>query len=817
MVNGLLQDLRFAVRQLARNRGFTAVSVLVLGLGMGANVAMFSFTNALLLRPPQGVSAPDGLFQLIARSRPQDDFRLTFAFPDFDELQRALEGEVALAAHDSTQLSVRVGEVTERLEGSLVDGTYFGILGVGAQRGRVLSPNDDVPGKGAVAVVSHEFWENRLGSDEGVVGRDIAVNGQSFTVVGVAERGFSGVERFEKSHLWVPLAMEPSISSVVLRRRPGVNRISVLGRPLGGLSQEAVRERVETLGAALAERHANPDAPRELSTMPGLGFGPAEKRTARLLSGVLLAVASLVLLIACANVANLVLARASRRRSEVALRRALGASRPRVARLLLTESLVLSLLAAALGTFIAFLGKDMIPALLPQFDSDAGFDLILDHRVVLYTGILAAASALTFGMAPVLSSRGLRLASELTEGGQRGGRARAGLRSALVVVQLALSVVLLMAAGLLLETMRRLQAVDPGFSGEQVLATSIDPGLQSYTESQIAILYERLPPALEAMPGTVRATLADTIPLSGGADEFGGLTIEGSDPPEGSTGWTVQVNIVASGFFETLDIPRSEGRDFAATDTASAPPVVIVSEAFRQRYWPDRALGRTIGIPRQGEEPLLVEVVGVVGDVHYGSLAETIQPVLYLPLSQNLKRRMSILVRGEGDPLASVGPVRDAVHVFDADMPLFGIAPVDQIVESSLWQERLFATLLTLFGALALILAAVGLYGVVAYIVSESRREIGIRIAVGASGFEVVTHFLKGSLRLVLTALALGIGGSLATGQLLSGTLHGVRALEPGVTFGVLGVMLTIAGLATVLPARAATKVNPVEALRSDG
>ncbi len=817
MVNGLVQDLRFATRQLARNRGFTAVSVLVLGLGIGANVAMFSFTNALLLRPPQGVSAPDELFQLIARSRPQDDFRLTFPFPELDELQRALEGEAALAAHDSTQLSVRVGEVTERLRGSLVGGRYFDILGVGAQRGRVLSPNDDVPGKGAVAVVSHEFWESRLGSEEEVVGREIAVNGQSFTVVGVAEPGFAGVVQFEKSHLWVPLAMEPSISTVVLQRRPGVNRISVLGRPRGGRSQEAVRNRFETLGAALAERHAESDSPRELSTMQGLGFGPAEKRTARLLSGVLLAVASLVLLIACANVANLVLARASRRRSEVALRSALGASRLRIARLLLTESLLISLLAAAFGTFVAFLGKDMIPTLLPQFGGDAGFALVLDHRVVLYTGILAAASALIFGLAPVLGNRGLRLASELKEGGQRGGRARVGLRSALVVVQLALSVVLLMAAGLLLETMRRLQAVDPGFSGEEVLVTSIDPGLQSYSEDQIALLYDRLPPALEALPGTVRATLADTVPLSGGSDEFGGLAIEGSDPPEGSSGWTVQVNIVASGFFETLEIPRSAGRDFAATDTSNAPPVAIVNEAFRQRFWPDRALGRTIGIPRQGEEPQLVEVVGVVGDVHYGSLAQAVEPVLYLPLSQNPKRRISILVRSEGDPLLSVGPVRDAVHAFDPDMPLFGIAPVDQIVESSLWQERLFAALLTLFGALALILAAVGLYGVIAYLVSESRREIGIRIAVGASGREVVTHFLKGSLRMVLLALGLGLAGSLATGRLLSGTLHGVSALEPVVTFGVLGVMLTIAGLATVLPARAATRVDPVEALRTEG
>ncbi len=817
MINGLLQDLRFATRQLARNRVFTAASVLVLGLGIRANVASFSLTNALLLRPPQGVSAPNELFQLIGRSRPQDDFRRTFAFPDFQDLQHALEGEAKLAAHDSTQLSVRVGDVTERLRGSLVAGNYFDLLGVGAQRGRVLSPVDDVPGKGAVAVVSHEFWEGRLASDESVVGREIVVNGQSFTVVGVAEPGFTGVVKFEESHLWVPLAMEPSLSSVVLRRRPGVNRISVLGRPIGGRTHEAVRNRVETLGAALAKRHANTDAPRELTTMAGLGSEPAEERTARQLSGVLLAVAFLVLLIACANVANLVLVRASRRRNEVAVRRALGASRLRVARLLLTESLVLAVPAAALGTGLALLGKDLIPTLLPQFGGEADFDLALDHRVALYSGVLAGASALIFGLAPVLGNRGMHLSSELKEGGQRGGRARAGLRSTLVVVQLALSVVLLMAAGLLLETMQRLQAVDPGFSGEGALATSVDPGLQLYSESQIALLYERLPAALEALPGTVRATLADTVPLSGGSDVFGGLAIEGSDPPEGTSGWTVQANVVTSGFFETLEIPQSEGRDFEATDTVTAPPVAIVNEAFRKRFWPDRALGRTISIPRRGEEPQLVEVVGVVGDVHYGSLAQTAEPLIYLPLSQNLKRRMTILVRSQGDPLLNVGAVRDAVRAFDPDIPLFGVAPLDQIVESSLWQQRLFATLLTLFGALALSLAAVGLYGVIAYLVSESRREIGIRIAVGASGSEVVAHYLKSSLRLVLTGVGLGLVGSLGTKRFLAGTLHDVRALEPRVALGVLGVMLVIAGLATVVPARAAARVNPVEALRNEG
>ncbi|MEM9405354.1 MAG: ABC transporter permease [Acidobacteriota bacterium] len=817
MTRDLFADLRYAARQLGRSRSFTAVNVLVLGVGLGANVAMFSFTNAVLLRPPQGVDAPDRLIQLLSRSGPQDDFELSLAHPDFLDLRAALRGEAQLAAHDSAPLSVRVGDVTERLRGSLVSAEYFDVLGVGAHRGRVLGAGDDVRRSSFVTVVSHDFWQTRLGSAEDVVGRAIAINGQPFTVIGVAQESFSGIVPFERSDLWVPMGMQDLLQprSYSLLDERGATWMSVVGRLGAGVDSEALGPRVESIATGLAEAHPETNETREITAMQGLGFGPADRKLAQLLSGVLLAVASLVLLVACANVANLVLARASQRRGEVALRRALGASRARVARLLFSESLVLSLLAALLGTAFAFLGKDLIPALLPQATENSVLSLALDHRVLLYTGLLALLSAVVFGTAPVLSSGDLRLASQMREGS--GGRSRVRLRSTLVVVQLALSVVLLMAAGLLLETMRRLQSVDPGFRSEGVLTASIDPGLQGYSGDQISLLYDRLLESLNDEALLERAALTATIPLSTSEESYGGLRIEDNEPLEGRSGWTLRVNFVSPGFFETLQIQRSEGRDFGKADTPGAPRTAIVNEAFRKRFWQDRALGRTIGFPRRDEDPELYEVVGVVGDARYGSLAGDAEPILYLPLSQHPRQRIAILARSTGDPLLGLEPLRATVRGLDADMPLFGVAPVEQIVESSLWQERLVATLLTLFGSLALILAAVGLYGVVAYIVSEHRREIGIRIAVGASGGEVVTHFLKSSMRLVVLALSLGLVGSLAMGRLLSSFLHGVQALEPVVTIGVLGLLLLVGTFATLLPARAAASVDPVEALRADG
>ncbi len=817
-MTGLLSDLRFGIRQLLRNRGFALTSLLVLAVGIGANVVMFSLANTLLLRPPQGVAAPEELFQVTSRWNPQSSFELSMGYPDYLDLEKALRGEANLAAHDSTPLGVRVGSVTERTRGSVVSPNYFDVLGIQPWRGRLLGEADHEVGAAQPSVViSHGLWRRRFPEGRDAVGAQLTVNGHPFTVVGITPPGFVGAVHLQRSELWLsmsqlPIAV-PTNASLLTSRRSTWMR--AFGRLSEGASLEEIVARTQTVSAGLAETFPETHATRELAISPGLGFGPNDGRTARLLSAVLLGVTSLVLFIACANVANLVLARASRRQGEVAVRRALGATQSRVLRLLLSESFVLSTIAALAGVLLAFVGKDLLFLLMPTAAQESGMAIAIDHRVLLFALALAGLSALVFGTVPALATRRSGLAMQIR--GSSSGRARVGLRSGLVVAQLALSVVLLMAAGLLLETMRRLQNVEPGFEKERVLVASVDPELQAYDDEKKQVFYTRLVEELEALPGVARASLAGTVPLSGSSESLGGLQIEGVDPPEGRSGWSMRVNFVAPGYFEALGIPRLEGRVFDTSDVAGSERVVVVNDEFRRRFGGAAEQGRSIRFPRRGQEPRPAQVVGVVGDVHYGSLAQQAEPVLYLPLAQNMRGQMSIVVRTISDPASSTRLVRDVVRGLDADLPVFGTAPLAQIAASSLWQERLIGTLLSLFGGLALVLAAVGLYGVVAYIVSERRREIGIRIAIGASGSEVVGQFLRSSLTLVVVALGLGLAGALAFGQALSSVLHDVRALEPAVMLAVGLLLFAVAGVATLLPARAAARVDPVDALRADG
>lgn len=812
-MHSLVSDLRFAFRQLRRTPGFTAVSLIVLGLGLGANLTIFSLANAVLLRPPSGVESTEGMFRLLSRSDQDRDFEDSLSYPDFVDLGARLDGQATLAAYDHSPMSVRVGDETSRVRGALVAGSYFEILGQRAVQGRLLNSGDNQsPATGQVVVLSHAFWRDRLGGRAEALGERMSINGTSYEIAGVLSPRFRGVDPFDQADLWVPMIMQQSVrpSRGNLLEQRESTWMSVVGRLAPGAKTTGLEP---VLSSFTRKISSDPDDTRlrEFDVIGGLGPGPSDRRTAMMMMGGLLALVGLVLIIACANVANLVLARTQRRTSEMAVRRALGAGRGRLVRQLLTENLTLSLLAAGVGLVLALVLRGSLLGLLPDFVSGE-LDLPIDTNVLLYALLLATMSGLVFGLAPLLSRKG-RAAIATSRVASGGGR----LRSALVVGQLALSVVLLMSAGLLLETLRRLQDVPTGFDSAQVATAAVDLGIQNYSGEETVRFVDQTLASLESRPDIDAVATATTLPLSWSADSWGGLQIEGHEAPAGRPGWSVQVNTVSPGFFATLDIPLRAGRDFGPDDTAGAPPKIVVNEALVERFWPGGvlgALGKTIRT--HGDDGILLEVIGVAGDARYRSPSEPIRPMMYVSQTQRPDSRLSILARATtgSNPDLAADAIRAEVKRIDGDLPTFAVAPLAQIERQSLWQQRMVGSLLTLFGGLALLLAAVGLYGVVACLVAERRREIGIRLAVGADPKEVVRLFVGGSLRLAALAIGFGLLGSLAAGRMLGNVLYGVSPLPP-LTVAAVVTLLMLASFAAALgPATLASRLDPSKVLR---
>jgi putative ABC transport system permease protein len=823
----LLDELRHALRTLRKNPSFTAVAVLTLALGLGATSTMFGVVDTLFLRPPPGVGHPGNLVRLETTLRPGAQppsgpiqiggYTTSFSriYQTLRDNARALSGLAAYGALED--VSVGGGADAAPASALLVSGNYFLVLDVRPALGRFFLPAEDAgPGSPSAVVVSHAFWERHLHGDRSAVGKPLDINAHRFTVVGVAPAGFHGIDP-GMTALWIPVSQQAHVRlhSEQLVEHPSPWE-QMVGRLRPGASHDAAAQQL----AAVLQGASPGLAAFQVNLLPVLAArGPHASREA-LIARWLAVAAALVLAIACANVANLLLARAATRRGDIAVRLALGASRWRLARQVLTESLLLAALGAGAGLLLAIGGARVLPTMgLPTVG------VFAQGRVFLFAALAATACGMLFGLAPALSSARAELAIAMKEGG---GEAYppSRLRALLVVAQVALATVLLSGAGLFVHSLRNLLETDPGFDVAHLLRVSGDLTSAGYNDTTIALFKARAVQRLRELPEVVDASLVSSVPLSG-ADAVGSYHVPRRAEEAAGRG-TAYFAFVGSGYFTTTGTPLVQGRDFTDGDNGASPLVAIVNQALAQREWPHGSpIGECIGPSAR----VCYTIVGVAADAQYVRVGESQRLGWFIPIDQvgpffperfradivaEASEHLTLLVRTARNPVAAIPAVRHALQQLAPSLPYMRVEPFLEVLAPELEPRRLGATMFSAFGGLALVLAAVGLYGLVAYTVQRRTREMGIRIALGAAPRHVLGLVAWQGALLMLTGLAIGVGGGLAMAHLVAHLLFGVSAMDP-VTFAGACVLLCGAGLvAGYFPARQALRVDPVNALRAE-
>jgi putative ABC transport system permease protein len=816
-MESLLQDLRFGVRMLLKNPGFTLIAVLALALGTGVNTSIFSLLDAALLRSLP-VRQPEQLVKL-QRLRQDGKINAIFSYPAFRDYHEQNQVCSGLFAYYTTPLSLSGGRgVAERIYGTLASGDYFPVLGVQAALGRMFgSADDQTPGGRPVTVISYGLWRRRFAGSRDVIGKTITLNNYEFTVIGVAPPNFTGLVRGFSSDLWLPLAMSqqaiPDDPPDTFANRSLI-WLQVMGRLKPGVTPMQATASLETLGNQIDQANGRPGQEK-------LMIAPGEKGATWMVSEfalplkLLMTVVGIVLLIACANVANLLLARAGVRRKEIAVRLALGANRRRLVRQLLTESVMLALLGGAAGLVVAVWSNDFWRLLKPADDYfPLSIEGRLDWRALGFTLLVSLLTGLVFGLAPALQSSKFDLIPTLKDEAYafRGER-RFSLRNLLVIAQVALSLALLIGAGLFVRSLGKLQSLDVGFRPERMLVVSLDPSLHGYDQAKGRELYRTLLERVRSLPGVRMATLAATVsPNPGGSRIIDAVEIEGRAGSIESV--AADENRVGPDYFTTMNIRLLRGRDFTAQDREGGPPIAVINETMARRLFPgEDPIGRRF---RFGDADPFIEVVGVVGDGKYRSLREEATLCLYQPFLMNYRHAMNLLVRTEGEPQSIVPAVRNIVAALDPRLPVFNVRTLDEQVRAATAQERAVATLTSLFGALALLLAAIGIYGMMAYTITQRTREIGLRMALGAQRADVLRLVVRQGMLLVLIGVAIGMAASFALMRLLDSLLFGVSATDP-LTFAGSSLLLVVAAMmACWIPALCATKVDPLTALRHE-
>ncbi len=814
----LLQDLRFAVRLLARARSFTLVAALSLGLGIGANAAIFSLVDALFLRALP-VRSPEQLVRVYMQEKKFPGF-LPQSHLNWLDIRRQARSFTGLLGYDWVRLSIQLGREDPAMGmGQLVSDNYFALLGVAPRQGRLFSAEEQREGGPPVAVASYRFWSERLGADPAALGRRVGVNGTPFTLVGVLPERFAGVDLGLSPELFLPMAQNRLVrTNPVLNwynQRRGL-MIHTVGRLRPGVTATAAAAEVATIASALEREYPEENRGRSSRLVP-LAEATVNPGTRGVLvagSRVLLAVVGLVLLISCANVANLLLARAAARRREIAIRLSQGASRGRLVRQLLTESLLLALLGAAVGLGIAALSTRGLTALLPSLPVPVpmALKLAIDGRVLAFTLGLAVATGLLFGLVPALAATRPELVSALKNesGGSGTRRGARWLRSLLVVGQVALSAVALIAAGLFLRSLREGQQVDLGFDSGKLAVLSFDLAMRGIDPGQAEPMLYELRDRIATLPGVENAALAQTGPFRAPLPRT--IFPEGID--EGDRGLMVPVNTVVPEYFATLGVPIVRGRTFSAADRGDAMPVAIVNQTMAEHYWPGQdAIGKRF---RFFGSDVPITVVGVARNAIYNNPAEGPKPYAYVPLAQSFVSGMTLIVRTKADPAALLPTVQRETRTVVRGVPLVDVMTVDRVAAQTLGAPRMAAQLLSLFGGLALVLAAIGLYGVLAYAVAQRSREIGMRMALGAQRDKILALILRQGLALVAIGLAAGLAAAWFLSRFAAGLLIGVKPNDLASFAGAALLLAAVGFLATLLPARRATGVDPLVAIRYD-
>ena len=808
----LIQDIRYGVRMLLKSPSVSIVATIALALGIGANTAIFSVVNAVLLRPLPFPNS-EALTSVFKSSRDGRVLRGSFSYPDFFDLRAQNSTfERVTCYHDGDFILTQRGEPV-RLTGVVATADLLPLLGVAPMLGRGFVPEEDKPGSSRVVVLSQSAFEKYFGADPNILNQPVTIDGKPFTVVGVMPHGFQFPIQNDPIDLWTTIAGDATGKEPVTDQR-GAHFLRVIGRLKPGVTEAQALADADTIANRLEQQYPDTNARRGFFVEQTLRALVGDIRPALL---ILLGAVSFVLLIACANVANLLLARAMSRYKEMAIRSALGASRWRVVRQLLIESVLLSVVGGAIGLLLAVWWSDLLIALGKQ-NIPRAVHVGLDWRVLLYTLMVSVGTGVLFGLAPALHSSKTGLSESLKEGGRGAGSGavKNRLRASLVVSEVAIAVVLLVGAGLLIKSLWLLHSVKPGLDPTNILTFNIALPEVKYKSEEQSRFFADLKTRLESVPGVQSVSSVYPLPLSGDrftiSFQIDGRPVAPKDEP------SADVFVVDPGYFKTMGIGVRQGRDFNERDQHKSPQVVIVNETFARLHFPNEdIIGKRIkpGIGTfEDEDTPMREIVGVVGDVKNRGLSTTPQAAYYLPQTQVPFSQMIMVMKTIGDPHGMVKPATNEVAAMDADLPVFGVKTMEEYISQSVSTPRFNTTLLSIFAAVALVLTVVGLYGVMSYAVAQRTNEIGIRLALGAQTRDVLSLIIKQGLQLVLLGLAIGLLGAFALMKIISGLLFGVTTKDPMTFAAVTVVLALIALVACYVPARRATRVDPLEALR---
>jgi predicted permease len=809
-VSFFLQDVRYAFRSLIRTPSLTIAAVLSLGLGIGANTTVFSWVQAVLLRPIPGAFEADSL--RVATLETREGRQRSWSYPnyrDFRDRATALD----VVAQDDLAMSVAVGGQAERAYGALVSGNYFRVMGLQPSLGRLLTEDDDrTPGAHPVAVISHAYWQRRFAGNPAIVGQQVTINNVPMTVVGVGPEEFLGSFLGISTSAWVPMAMQPDMMGGSRLEARGSGWMQTMARLKLGASDEQAQAEASAILGQLAQEHSGSFDGWRIRVLPPWQANWGAPSVLAPILGVLSVVVGMVLLIACANVANLLLARAVGRRREIAVRLSLGANRWRLVRQLLTEALMLSGAAGFVGVAVAYWTYGLLMAFAPPTDMPINFGLRLDAVTLAYAAVASLLTGLFFGLMPALQTSRADTINAIKEEagrGSSGGRSGHRLRNTLVVAQVAICLVLLVGATLFVRSLQAAQHIDPGFEPDQLLIASVDLVPNGYTPETGRQFHRRLTEAVSGVPGLQSHAIARQVPLGIGGTSSTGVSIDGYTPqPDEEI--NIVYNVVGPRYFETMQIPMLRGREFTTEDSASSAPALIVNETMARRYWGEReVLGSRARIGKTD-----YTVVGVAKDIKYGQLNEAPLPYMYLALDQNFSSQAVLHVRSTAAPATVLAAVRDVVRTLDPNLPLYDARTVEEHLRTAVFAQRMGANLLGVMGILAVVLAAVGLYGVIAYAVSQRTQEMGIRLALGAAPGDLLKMVLRQGIVLTSLGLAVGLVLAFAATGFMRSMLPGIAPRDPLTFIAVPAALMAIAIIAALIPARRAGAVDPVVALR---
>ena len=798
----LWQDLRYGLRMLVKKPGFALAAALTLALGIGVNTAIFSVVNAVLLRPLP-YPEPERLMQLWETNE-RFGLREPISPHEFAAWREQSQTFEQMAAYEYAGFALTSeGSQPERIVGSAASASLFAALGVKPALGRDFLAEEDAPGRNRVVILSHGLWQRRFGADPELIGQTLTLNRESYTVIGVMPPGFQFPDSVE---MWTPLGVDLNSQS------RSNHYLRAVGRLKPDTSLETAQAEMNSIVSAVAREHPDSTHGARLVSLHEEIVGNVRPALYVLLGSV-----ALILLIACANVANLLLARATARQKEVAIRAALGANRRRLIRQFLTESILLAALGGGLGLLLALWGVDLLvaasPGDIPRVDK-----ISIDGTVLGFTFGVALLTGIVMGCAPALRATKLDLNETLKEGSHSatGGPRRQRLSGLLVIAEVALALVLLIGAGLLLQSFMRLLQVDPGFRPENLLTMQLSLPEAAYPEAQHRIaFFDQVLARIEALAGVQAVGAVSDLPFSGSRTS-NSFEIEARPPMARGESINADFRISSPNYFQAMGIPLLRGRDFSARDTRDAPLVVIINQTMARRFWPDEdPMGQRLTIGRAADgSPVWREVVGIIGDIRHDRLNVEPAPEMYVPYWQRPAGRLSLVVRATGEPRDLIAAIRSAVQSVDPHQPVYSINLMERRIARFLAPHRFNAYLLGIFALLALLLAVVGVYGVLAYAVARRTQEIGIRMALGARPRDVLRLVIKQGLSLTLIGIAIGLAASLALTRLLTSLLYGVSATDPLTFMSVPLLLLAVALLATYIPARRAARVDPLVALR---